>query len=109
NNRFDDPKREYRTLYCAETVSTCLREVLADFRPNAESITEFEELFGEDSSAEEPFGLVPAEWQEKHVIAEAAIVTDRKFATIEAAATLKILGEANASLLKELGHVKATP
>jgi hypothetical protein len=34
-HRFDDLKRHHRTLYCAETPETALREVLADLRPNA--------------------------------------------------------------------------
>jgi hypothetical protein len=34
NHRFDDIQRRFRTLYFAELPETCLREVLADFRPN---------------------------------------------------------------------------
>jgi hypothetical protein len=34
SHRFDDVHRRFRTLYCADSAETCLREVLADFRPN---------------------------------------------------------------------------
>ena len=34
SHRFDDIYRRFRTLYCADLAETCLREVLADFRPN---------------------------------------------------------------------------
>ncbi|MBV9279481.1 MAG: RES domain-containing protein [Chloroflexi bacterium] len=33
-NRFDDVHRRFRTLYVAHEPVTCLREVLADLRPN---------------------------------------------------------------------------
>lgn len=47
-NRFDDPDRVFRTLYCAETRQTALREVLADFRPNTKARAEYRDLFGEE-------------------------------------------------------------
>jgi hypothetical protein len=34
SHRFDDIYHRFRTLYCADLAETCLREVLADFRPN---------------------------------------------------------------------------
>ncbi len=38
NHRFDDTRRRFRTLYCAQFPQTCLREVLAAFRPSLGSM-----------------------------------------------------------------------
>jgi hypothetical protein len=72
NHRFDDPKREYRTIYAADKKETCLREVLADFRPNKKVLADFNKLFGDDEAMESA-GLVPNAWREKHVLAQAEI------------------------------------
>jgi len=50
NHRFDDPRREYRTIYAADKKETCLREVLADLRPDKKAIADFKKLFGDDDS-----------------------------------------------------------
>jgi hypothetical protein len=74
HHRFDDPKRKYRTLYCANRAITCLRELLADLRPNTKAIAEFEELFSD--LPEESLtiaGVVSAEWRRAHVLAKAEI------------------------------------
>ena len=67
-NRFDDPHREYRTLYCCDFKLTCLREVLADFRPNLKAIREFGKTFKKEPS--HFFGTVPMEWRRAHVLIE---------------------------------------
>ena len=71
HHRFDDPKREYRTLYCAEQKITCLREVLADLRPNVKALAEFANLFGD--SPRIPAGEVSEAWRRRHALAPAAI------------------------------------
>jgi hypothetical protein len=50
-SRFDHPDKLFRTLYCAEERQTALREVLADFRPNAKARAEFRDLYGDDLPA----------------------------------------------------------
>jgi hypothetical protein len=52
NHRFDDPRREYRTIYAADKKETCLREVLADLRPDKKAVAEFKKLFGDDDAVE---------------------------------------------------------
>jgi hypothetical protein len=47
NHRFDDARRRFRTIYCAEDPRTSLREVLADFRPKLSAIRAFADAFGE--------------------------------------------------------------
>lgn len=72
-HRFDDPKREYRTIYCADDKRTCLREVLADLRPNKTALSEYEKFFGSDGPELDAIGKVHMEWRQKHVLAQAEI------------------------------------
>lgn len=72
-NRFDDPQKEYRTLYCADEKKTCLREVLADFRPDPKAISEFRRLFGSGGDEEQTFGRITMEWRRQNVLAQADI------------------------------------
>lgn len=93
NHRFDDPKRKYRTIYATDKKETCLREVLADFRPNEKVLADFNELFGDDDSAK-CAGLVPNIWREKHVLTQAAIsISSGKMANIESGAVLTDLSQ----------------
>lgn len=74
NHRFDDPKREYRTIYCADKRVTCLKEVLADLRPNKKRIQDFEEIFGSLTEELPKPGFVSMLWRKDHVLVQAAIV-----------------------------------
>jgi hypothetical protein len=74
NHRFDDPRREYRTLYSADHQITCLREVLADLRPNATALAEFARFFGD--SAAIPAGEISQAWRRRHALAPASIALD---------------------------------
>lgn len=88
-HRWDDPEREYRTIYCAETVLTCLREVLADLRPNAKAIAELKELFGDDTPALRGVGEVAAEWREAHLLCPALAVSPHVFCDLDAEVELR--------------------
>ena len=100
NHRFDDPKREYRTIYAADKKETCLREVLADFRPNRKVLADFNKLFGDDEAVE-CAGLVPGAWREKHVLAQAEIaVSSGGIADIESG---PVLTDLSRRLENELG------
>ena len=52
SHRFDDFHRRFRTLYCAELAETCLREVLADFRPNLAAQRRHIERYGPEAAAD---------------------------------------------------------
>jgi hypothetical protein len=73
-HRFDDPRREYRTLYCAQRRVTCFRETLADFRPNTKAIAEYRSLFGEPPPLA---GTVPRDWIDQRALAPGRIVIRR--------------------------------
>jgi hypothetical protein len=88
-HRWDDPRREYRTIYCAESGLTCLREVLADLRPNAKAIAELRELFGEETPALRGVGEVAAEWRESHLLCPALAVSRHEFCDVDAEVELR--------------------
>lgn len=74
NNRFDDPLKEYRTLYCADGKIACFREVFHDLRPEPKARQEFETLFGHDSTLPGK-GLITSKHLANRAIAQATIVT----------------------------------
>ncbi len=93
NHRFDDPRREYRTIYAADKKETCLREVLADLRPDKKAVADFKKLFGDDDSVE-CAGRVTLAWRKKHVLVQVKInISSGKMADIESAAVLADLSE----------------
>ncbi len=75
NNRFDDPKREYRTIYAADKKETCLREILADLRPNAKFLADFDKVFGDDPALASA-GRVTHAWRARHALVRAGIDLD---------------------------------
>jgi RES domain len=88
-HRWDDPERRYRTIYCAEAALTCLREVLADLRPNAKAIAELKELFGDDTPALRGVGEVAVEWREAHQLCPALAVSPHEFCDLDAEVELR--------------------
>lgn len=104
SNRFDDPNREYRTIYCADDKRTCLREVLADFRPATKALSEYRKLFGSGSQEERSVGKVPMEWRRRKALAEAEIrISSGTVVDIEAASIRKHLENRLADLLAKEG------
>jgi len=100
-HRFDDPRREYRTLPCAEQAATCLREVLADLRPNARMRAEMAETVGPDRSVDSAAGLVSRELLAAHVLQPASIDAPAQpgFADLEDIPTREDLARRHARLL----------
>jgi hypothetical protein len=88
-HRWDDPWREYRTIYCAERALTCLREVLADLRPNTKAIAELKELFGDETPALRGVGEVASEWREAHLLCPALTASDHEFCDLDAEVELR--------------------
>jgi hypothetical protein len=82
-HRWDDPQREYRTLYAAREPETCLREVLADLRPSTKVLAELEELFGPDAAAGRDAGVVSREWRDAHRLCPAWVVGDGPLADVD--------------------------
>jgi hypothetical protein len=68
NHRFDDIRRRFRTLYCAESPETCLREVLADFRPNLAALHRHVQRYGPDAAQDFTIEPVTGQWRLQHVL-----------------------------------------
>src|SRR5215208_6278102 len=65
DGRYDDPLREFQTLYCAPDPLTCLRETLAPFRV---SIRMRDELQRQGKPLSK--GGVPAKWRRENALAQ---------------------------------------
>jgi hypothetical protein len=103
NHRFDDARRRFRTLYCAEDPKTSLREVLAEFRPNAGAIWEFLDVFGEEAIADLAVHPVSASWREQHVLAPARVQLDGPIIDLHDLTVRYDLERRHAALLAEHG------
>jgi hypothetical protein len=67
-HRFDDVQRRYRTLYCASTPETALREVLADLRPNAAVIAKHLKVYGAAATSSLPKAAITEKWRQDNVL-----------------------------------------
>lgn len=78
NHRFDDTAelRRFRTMYFADDEETCLREVLADFRPNLEAKQRHIERYGPEAADDIPAHPVTAAWRRQNVLAPANLHLD---------------------------------
>ena len=101
--RWDDPRREYRTLYCAEQPETCLAEVLADLRPNTAMLTELAQLMGESPELLEAAGTVNPDWRRLHSLQAARPLLRGELADVEDLRLRADLERRHASLLAAHG------
>jgi hypothetical protein len=76
SHRFDDLRQRFRTHYLAEQPQTCLREVLADFRPNLEARRRHLERFGPEAAEDFPAAPVTAAWRTQNVLVLTALDLD---------------------------------
>lgn len=77
--------------------------MLADLRPNAETLAELEELFGPDAGLRAAAGAVAAEWRDARVLAPAAPVLDGDLVDVDDPRVRARLERAHAALLAEHG------
>ena len=98
-NRFDDPQRAYRTVYCAAQRETALREVLQDFRPDTTMIAEYRSLFGVDP----PGGVVPRSWRVANRLAPARIRASAPLADADDVVRRQRFERGQAALLSSYG------
>lgn len=103
NHRFDDARRRFRSVYCAERPETSLREVLADLRPNLKAKRAFAEVFGASSFEDLPAAPVTARWREEHLLAPAELVLDGELIDLGDPAVRADLEQRHSGLLVEHG------
>lgn len=106
-HRFDDPLREYRTLYCADSALTAIREVLADLRPNAIARAEFAQWQLAQGipvdELSEPARRVTDAWRDAHVLIEVEVETDGAVAEIDDVGLREELERTHSELLRAHG------
>jgi len=106
-HRFDDPRREYRTLYCADSALTAMREVLADLQPNAVARAEFAQWqIAQGTPLDElsgPARRVTDVWLDEHVLVEVDAETDGAVADIEDVQLREELERTHSDLLRAHG------
>ncbi len=76
SHRFDDLRRRFRTVYVAELAETCLREVLADFRPNLGAIRRFQQEMGAEAAQELAVQPITPAWRRENVLAPVRLQLD---------------------------------
>lgn len=76
SHRFDDIEHRFRTMYLAELDVTCLREVLADFRPNLAARARHIERYGPKAAADFATAPITAKWRQGHVLVSATLELD---------------------------------
>jgi hypothetical protein len=67
-HRFDDPLKQYRTLYCAQSPLTAFLEVLAPFRPHPKFVEDLKAFTGRSSDKVVIFGKLPPGWRRRNVL-----------------------------------------
>jgi hypothetical protein len=73
-NRFDDPEKRVRTLYCATEKLTCFYEALARFRRDTVTLAGMAAMTpAADPSEPDDAGVVTRSWRENHVLSSARI------------------------------------
>ena len=106
-HRFDDPMREYRTIYGSEHQLTALREVLADLRPNAKARADFAQFqLAQGVRVEDlqvPGRAVTASWRRSHELAPARVEHEGELVDLDDPALRERLATRHATLLAEHG------
>jgi hypothetical protein len=106
-HRFDDPQRDYRTLYCAQHKITCLREVLADLRPESRVRADFAEFQLDQGVAPEDLDVPAREvtdaFRRAHVLAPARVQRAGPVVDLDQPALLEQLAAKHSQLLAEHG------
>jgi hypothetical protein len=76
SHRFDDLHHRFRTVYVAELAETCLREVLADFRPKLSAIRRFQQEMGAEAAQELVAQPITAAWRRENILAPVRLWLD---------------------------------
>lgn len=103
NHRFDDVRRLFRTVYCAQSPETCLREVLADFRPNLAAMRRHVERYGPEAAHDFTSEPVTARWRAQHVLVPVVLQLDGPLIDLTELPTRREVENRDIELLLEHG------
>lgn len=101
SHRFDDVHRRFRTLYCADSAETCLREVLADFRPNLGALHRHVERYGPEAAQDFAEKPVTAQWRIQHVLVPTVLKLDGPLIDLTDVPTRQAIEHRHVELLLE--------
>lgn len=101
SHRFDDLHRRFRTLYFAQRPETCLREVLADFRPNMAARQRHVERYGAEAADDFAAETVTARWRSQHVLAPVRLELDGQLVDLTDVPTRQAIEDRHRALLVE--------
>jgi hypothetical protein len=101
SHRFDDLYRRFRTLYCADLAETCLREVLADFRPNLGALRRHVEHYGPEAAQDFVDEPVTAQWRRQHVLVPTVLGLDGPLVDLTDVPTRQQIEDRHVALLLE--------
>ncbi len=99
--RFDDPRRRFRTLYCAEQRRACFYEVLGPLRPDPETLVRMKRTGASLDSTLIP--TVPRDWCSKRAIGRLDLAPGQKWLDLRAIETREALRVELAETLVSLG------
>ena len=102
-HRFDDVQREYRTLYCASTPETALREVLADLRPNAAVIAKHLKKYGAAAASSLPKAAITEKWRQDNVLVPCTMTYEGQLLDLTDMNDRRAIERRHAQLLAEHG------
>jgi len=101
SHRFDDIFRRFRTLYCADLAETCLREVLADFRPNLGALHRHVERYGPEAAQDFTEEPVTAQSRRQHVLIPTVLKLDGPLIDLTDVPTRQEIEDRHVELLLE--------
>ncbi|GFG48998.1 hypothetical protein CQY20_27625 [Mycolicibacterium agri] len=103
SHRFDDIRHRFRTLYLADLPETCLREVLADLRPNLDAKLRHIERYGPEAAEDFASEPVTASWRRQNVLVPALLRIQGPMIDLTDVAVRQQIEDRHAALLVENG------
>jgi hypothetical protein len=101
SHRFDDIYRRFWTLYCADLAETCLREVLADFRPNLGALHRHVKRYGPEAAQDFTEEPITAQWRKQHVLIPTVLKLDGPLIDLTDVPTRQEIEDRHVGLLLE--------
>ena len=101
DGRFDDPARQFRTIYASQQRRSCFLEVLASFRPDPKLLARLQAVTDTDEPIYSP--VVPSAWRRTRRVGRFRLAAAGPWLDLRAPETHQVLRQDLARLLVELG------
>jgi hypothetical protein len=103
SHRFDDAAKRFRTLYLSELDLTCLREVLADFRPNLDARQRHIQRYGPEAADDFVTEPITEKWRRENVLVSATLELHGQVVDLTDTETRQQIEDRHLSLLVDHG------